>query len=294
MDWTAFEIDLVIEDYVSMLRHELKGSPYNKSAHREALAKKLNSRSKGSIEFKHQNISAVLILYGMPYIRGYKPRWNYQKLLQRKIESYIGNHSWLDDEFVNFANQELNPDFGETSFTKIVVPPPAPRLFHEPQQVYGRRNVKRNYLELEQRNQSIGLAGEKLVLNYEVWRLKNSQSPELAKKVEWISQQDDSAGFDIYSKNEDGADRFIEVKSTTLGKETPIYFSNNENEFSKLRSEQFHLYRVFALNQNPQLFMRTGSFDTFCSMEALSYRGYFWNEHIQHEKYSQLKPGFSS
>ena len=33
----------------------------------------LDGRSKGSIEFKHQNVSAVLVDMGLPYIDGYKP-----------------------------------------------------------------------------------------------------------------------------------------------------------------------------------------------------------------------------
>ena len=38
-------------------------------------------RTDPSIEFKHSNISAVLVERGQPYIDGYKPRGNYQRML---------------------------------------------------------------------------------------------------------------------------------------------------------------------------------------------------------------------
>jgi hypothetical protein len=44
-----------------MLTLELAGQRYNKSAHRRELLQKLNGRSNGAVELKHQNISAVLL-----------------------------------------------------------------------------------------------------------------------------------------------------------------------------------------------------------------------------------------
>jgi hypothetical protein len=50
-DWSEFEVEAVVTDSFAMLL---------KTAHRHALARLLDDRSEGSIEFKHQNISAVL------------------------------------------------------------------------------------------------------------------------------------------------------------------------------------------------------------------------------------------
>ena len=79
-DWTADELDLVVADYYRMLEAELFGEAYSKTGHRKALMQ-LIGRSKGSIEFKHQNISAILQELGLPWIDGYKPRSNYQTAL---------------------------------------------------------------------------------------------------------------------------------------------------------------------------------------------------------------------
>ncbi len=74
MTWTKEEVKLIVDDYFKMLQLELIGKDYNKSEHRKSLSPLLNERSNGSIEFKHQNISAALINMGLPFIRGYM-RW---------------------------------------------------------------------------------------------------------------------------------------------------------------------------------------------------------------------------
>jgi vacuolar-type H+-ATPase subunit E/Vma4 len=70
-DWTELEVEAIVADYFSMLEKELRGVPYNKSAHRRALKPLLRDRSDGSIEMKDQNITAILIEAGHPYIRSF-------------------------------------------------------------------------------------------------------------------------------------------------------------------------------------------------------------------------------
>lgn len=62
-DWSRDEVEAIVGDYFAMLRAELAGEVYSKTAHRRALAPLLSGRSDGSIEFKHANISAVLLGY---------------------------------------------------------------------------------------------------------------------------------------------------------------------------------------------------------------------------------------
>ena len=81
MDWSRVEVEAIVADYLQMLTLELAGQTYSKTKHRLELLQKLRDRSEPSIEFKHCNISAAMIDLGFPYIRGYKPRSNYQALL---------------------------------------------------------------------------------------------------------------------------------------------------------------------------------------------------------------------
>jgi len=80
--WSNIEVELIVADYFILLSAELKGEHYSKADHCRALVPLLSGRSGGSIEFKHQNISAVLINLGQQYIKGYLPRYNYQKILK--------------------------------------------------------------------------------------------------------------------------------------------------------------------------------------------------------------------
>jgi hypothetical protein len=68
--WSDDELDAIIADYFAMLDAELTGRPYVKSHHSSALMERIG-RTHRSVEFKHQNISAVLEELGLPWIRGY-------------------------------------------------------------------------------------------------------------------------------------------------------------------------------------------------------------------------------
>ena len=67
-DWTEDEIRALVEDYFAMLRMDRSGVPYSKAEHNRALQERLHGRSKGSIEYKYQNVSGVLYDEGFPYI----------------------------------------------------------------------------------------------------------------------------------------------------------------------------------------------------------------------------------
>ncbi|OQP38685.1 hypothetical protein A4H97_18375 [Niastella yeongjuensis] len=275
-DWTSTEVELIIADYFSMLEKELIGVDYNKTSHRRMLKLLLNNRSDGSIEFKHQNISAVLIKLGLPFIKGYKSKPNYQQILENKVITYIVNQKTiLEPKFIQFA-ESVNSNIGQVKYNEILeVPPDNSSVVSEPEIAYERKPFKINYLEREQSNLSLGKKGELLIIDYEKWRLTQSGKESWADKIEWVAEYDDGAGFDILSKNPNGSDRYIEVKTTKLTKETPIFFSKNEYEYSVDKTEDYHLYRLFNFSDSPKLFIVNGSFDQFCRKEAIQFKGYF-------------------
>lgn len=72
--WTDEEFTSVIQAYLTMLRAELNGESYSKAEYNRRLREgPLAGRTKGSIEFRMQNISAVLYELKMPWIAGYLP-----------------------------------------------------------------------------------------------------------------------------------------------------------------------------------------------------------------------------
>src|SRR5215218_4753741 len=86
--WTDEELDLIVVDYFVMLEAEAACAAFNKAQHNRILRAKMD-RSEGSVEFKHQNISAVLQQLGLPTIRGYRPAANYQKTIITAIDRYL-------------------------------------------------------------------------------------------------------------------------------------------------------------------------------------------------------------
>jgi len=62
--WTDEENDLIVADYFAMLADDISSLRYSKAEHRRGLLPLFDSRSEAAVEFKHQNISAVLKGFG--------------------------------------------------------------------------------------------------------------------------------------------------------------------------------------------------------------------------------------
>src|SRR5688572_10175481 len=162
-DWSKSEVEIIVADYFQMLTKEISGNNYNKTEHRRTILPFLKNRSEASIEFKHQNISAVLAKLGLPYINGYKPAWNYQKLLEEVVIVYLGNNRQLEKSFEIFSESAPIIDTSRLSFDDLVEAPPERQPLVEEQEIIYRSPVKVNYLEIEQANRVTGNSGEKIV-----------------------------------------------------------------------------------------------------------------------------------
>lgn len=162
--WSNIEVQLIIADYFAMLSNELAGKKYSKAEHRRNILPLLNNRTEGSIEFKHQNISAVLANLGQPFIKGYLPRYNYQKILEENVIEYLSADSKFDKQFSQFAGKQIEP---------------------------------------------------------------------------------------------------------------PFYFTRNELDFSVEHSKDYHLYRLFNIENKPKMFIKTGNLGSICKSTALTFKGYF-------------------
>lgn len=275
--WSREEVEAAVSDYLHMLTLELSGQAYNKSEHRRNLQIKLRGRSEGSVERKHQNISAVLIDLGCPYISGYKPLSNYQAILFDVVEDRLSQDQLFDRSAISAAEQPavmpLAPDYNF-----IVEPPPLKTEVSEPKADYSVRNqgIQRDYLAREARNRSLGAAGEEFVLAYECIRLQKLGSPRLSNKVEQVSKtKGDGLGFDVLSFELDGRERFIEVKTTAFGKETPFFISRNETDFSAAFADQFHLYRLYEFRRQPKMFDLSGRIQDKVRLDPVSYLARF-------------------
>jgi hypothetical protein len=272
-DWRREEVEAAVADYFDMLALELRGMPYNKAEHNRALQRVVPARTRGSIERKHQNISAVLIECGYPYIDGYKPLANYQELLRTVIAERLVGATTLNTTVAQ-AVEQPGSDQSIDDLLAIQVEPPRReeerRVREQPAAAPPR--VRRNYLEIEARNQSLGKAGEELVLRFERERLRHFGQPRLAANIRHVSQTEgDHLGYDILSFDPDGRERLIEVKTTRFGALTPFFASRNEVEVSRQRQEQYQVYRVFRFSADAKLFALPGSLQKTCVLEPFTF-----------------------
>ena len=277
-DWTKIELAAIVRSYLGMLALELAGQRYNKTAFRDALIKQINgSRSKGSIEFKHCNISAVMQVLGYPSIQGYKPRNNFQNSLLDEVATQLTSYPQLIAITESAVTQPAHV-INFHSFEHVQQEAPEKKhIVAEANVQYGVRHpARRDYLAQEARNQSLGNAGEQFVVAYERWKLAQYGLHDLADRVEHVALTlGDGLGFDVRSFDQQGHEQLIEVKTTSFSKETPFFVTHNELEVSKAEHDKYLLYRVYAFRKQPQFFALRGSIEQHCYLDPITYRASF-------------------
>lgn len=267
--WNDDELDAIVADYFSMLRSELSQQPYVKSHHSAVLMKQIG-RTHRSVEFKHQNISAVLEEMGMPWIVGYKPKKNFQVSIFSAIDRHLSSH-----EVATY--HQLPPrvlavaDDGATFVD-------APKLEIESERPWQLERLIRKFdpVERDLHNRSLGRAGEEFVLELEKRKLEKFQRPDLSKKIRWVSADEgDGAGYDILSFEPDGQERLIEVKTTNGAARTPFFISENECQRAAASAESWRLYRVHLFAQNPRIFQIAPPLNKMLRLRPDSWRASF-------------------
>lgn len=238
-DWTAAENAILVSAYLDMLRLELTEQPYSKTQYRRTVTAQIE-RSQAAIEYKLQNVSAALYEVNHPFIDGYKPAKNLQSALRDEVLRQIDAETEIEHLAFEALRREPAPIAGDIIWSLHAAP------VIELDDLPGRHALRRtDFVRIDAENHRLGLAGEVAILRRERAELSRQGRPELAKKVEHISQTaGDGAGFDILSFSPDGAEKYIEVKTTRLGSYWPMLISRNEVAFSQAEPERFHLYRV--------------------------------------------------
>lgn len=79
-------------------------------------------------------------------------------------------------------------------------------------------------------------------------------------------------GFDVLSFDErDDIERFVEVKTTGLGKHFPFHVGMNEVRCSEDCPERFRLYRVFHFARDPRIYVASGTLSRECRLEPVQF-----------------------
>ena len=278
-DWSHDEVALIVADYFMMPGAELAGAAYSKAEHNRQLQAVLGGRSKSSVEFKHRNISAVLVEMGLPYIDGYKPARNYQKtILPQAVEDFLIRNPGFLDAIADGAvlNPVAAPTVGDRAVDDYFEEKPdriiAPSGDSKP--CLSGRGKRIDFARRDATNRLLGQLGEKFAVEVEKRRLLSYGRDDLAAKVEWVAATcGDGVGFDVLSFDEnDDDEQFIEVKTTGLGKHFPFYVTANEVRCSEDCPDRFRLYRVFDFAKNPRVYVVAGALSRECHLEPIAYR----------------------
>jgi len=260
-----------------MLADDIAGIPYNKAAHNRGLQGRIK-RGRGSIEFKHQNISAVLLGLGQPWIPGYKPAANFQNALVDGVLRWLDRH---DDWLAPRANQSRLRDPAAASWIGLATgtllefgPIPTQRNEQPPvkPEFMAKIGLKYDVAERDARNCALGKAGEERVLAHERARLASAGRADLARNVRWTSAEDgDGFGYDISSFEADGSERLLEVKTTNGWERTPFHISANELTVADKRRDHWHLIRLWDFARQPKAFSLRPPLTAYANLSPTSF-----------------------
>ena len=140
----------------------------------------------------------------------------------------------------------------------------------------GRKSPDRS--KQDANNRALGLAGELIVVEHEQQWLRANGRDDLAEQVRHVATiEGDGAGYDVESFALDGSMKFIEVKTTRDGSETPFFISANEIEFSKRHAAVYLLYRIYEFDtgrNSGRFFIKRGSLvvDPELALEPILFR----------------------
>ena len=275
--WTDEEVEAIVADYFAMLALEQSGKPFVKAERRRALKQKID-RTDGSIERKHQNISAVLALFGLPFINGYKPLRNYQQKLFETVQSELRSSGELHDLLIG------KTETGDSDWTPLQFDPSPPVPYDVRRLPDDLQRIVRKFgdpAERDARNRKLGKQGENAVFESEKGRLTGIGRDDLAKEVRWVARDEgDGHGFDIVSFSGHGEraeqERWLEVKTTTGPSGTPFFITKNELSVAKNNPEKFRIVRLYDFNVARRAFELQPPLGDKVRLEPAVYQARLW------------------
>jgi hypothetical protein len=276
-DWTNAQNDAIVADYFAMLANDIIGRPYSKAEHNRLLQAMID-RPRGSIEYKHQNISAVLKGLGEDWIPGYKPAFNFQASLVDAVVRWLDRHpDWLAPA----ARTAMAPTPSALREDAMlwIGPPPTHSNAPPPDELERMTAIARKYdvAERDARNRALGHAGEERVLAHERASLLAAGRTDLAERIRWVSHVDgDGAGYDILSFDTAGSDRLIEVKTTNGWERTPFHVTRNELSVAEAYRDDWRLVRLWNFAREPRAFELQPPLEAHVSLMATSFQASFF------------------
>lgn len=187
-------------------------------------------------------------------------KWNsyiFMKFLYDNFKSPERNIDNLPEELANYSDLSINfPDLNKTnpSIIDLQIQPDKKQNHYQSKKSSWKVDFERENVI----NHKRGKRGEEIVLKHERDFLKEHGRKDLASKIRWVSQEDDTLGYDILSFDKNGNKKYIEVKTTSSHTSNNIefYLSANQYNIAKQQSNYF-IYLVFNItSEEPKIWKR--------------------------------------
>lgn len=125
----------------------------------------------------------------------------------------------------------------------------------------------------------VGNKGETLVKQREIEFLKENNLHNKASLVEIVR---DGKGYDVFSFDEFGNEKFIEVKTTIGNEYSPFFLSENEIDFMRLNKNKYCIYRVYNFDEEnnfAEFYELSGDIESQLMMKPIQYKVLIKKEH---------------
>ena len=247
--------DKVIEYLVAHYAEELKRLPL------QILGYLTTRKNEKKLKRKYKN-------YDIKY-----EKYRFIKLLQRAQDALLTEPKAVvsSEEKVEFQTDNRNSAITHDTTNLSVLDEPITEVAEEielniadnPTMVSKNKSISNkvrakediNYSEQQTISHKIGDRGEELVLRNEIEKTKEWGLPnETLSKVRRVSLESDDYGFDILSFDQEGNERYLEVKTTkTNGKNFSFILTRNEFETAKYYGKMYSFVIVFDILSNPRI-----------------------------------------
>lgn len=209
----------------------------------------LYSKGRALPIYSKNHLLSILSIFGIPKPVKNKNLFVYRDLLIKYKETHEQLKQWSNLEFSQF----IYSDVGFNSVVREIQTLPEKYSVEvvditalrakSASGASGSTHTGPHDPERDRKKKAYGTRGEDVVLEYE--QKENPKHAHLIKKVAGI---DDGAGFDILSRDKDGKEVRIEVKTKAGGNINNIYFFISRNQLDKLRGGVTdYIYYVFGL-----------------------------------------------
>lgn len=170
------------------------------------------------------------------------------------------DHKYQIDKKFNSFNEIKDYHQNETTSNEIEKPKETKEdkakfvlKYTPPEKRYATPRKIDNWDEINKKRKETGDKGEEIAIAIERDFLESVGRKDLADKIKHVSvETGDGLGYDILSFWENGKEKYIEVKSTTVNINLPFNISRNELNFLKEHKEDAFIYRILITEKEPE------------------------------------------